>query len=429
MTTIENLYRFFQKHPRISIDTRTDVTNSIYFSLSGENFNGNSFAQKAIEQGALLAVIDDEKYKMDERFFLVEDSLNALQELAVFHRKLNKIPVLAITGSNGKTTTKELVAAVLGKKYSVTCTKGNLNNHIGVPMTLLDINRKTEIAIVEMGANHQGEIDLLCKIAKPDFGLITNIGKAHIEGFGSYQGVINAKSELFDFLKSTGGEIFVNADDKLLMDLSKEMKRLTYGTNDAEIIGNIQSTMPTVTFKWKSNSAYQTCNSQLYGSYNFYNMLAAVATGIKFNVAESEIKKAIEAYIPVNNRSQLVNTKTNRIILDAYNANPVSMSEAIKNFADYKPTNPWLIIGDMFELGEIAREEHKSIIDLLGTKAFSNVLLVGQEFYQLKNSNEYLSFKTTNDVMDYLGKNKIEDATILIKGSRGMKLEQLLIQL
>lgn len=426
MITTEELYQHFKEIQKISTDTREDVTGSIFFSLSGENFDGNQFAELAIQKGALFAVIDNKNNKKDNRFLLVNNTLIALQELASYHRDFFNIPIIAITGSNGKTTTKELIGAVLGQSYKISLTEGNFNNHIGVPLTLLKINERTEMAVVEIGANHRGEIEHLCSLAKPSAGIITNVGKAHIEGFGSIEGVIQAKSELYKYIHSIHGELIVNADDQLLMKLSEGIKRFTYGSKKADVTAQIKSTLPTISFEWKTGGSSFICKSNLYGKYNLSNMLAAIAFGIRFGVPAHKINLAIESYIPENSRSQLLKSDQNTIILDAYNANPVSMTEAIKSFAEFKGENPWLIIGDMFELGPIAVEEHKKIIELLNSEHFSNVLLVGKEFFRLRNSNNFLCFETTEEVKKHLEKDRIEKATILIKGSRGMKLEKLL---
>lgn len=379
-----------------------------------------------MKNGAILAVVDDIKFDNKDRYFVVENSLKALQELAHHHRKMFSIPVIGITGSNGKTTTKELIAKVLSSNFNISYTKGNLNNHIGVPLSLLEINAETELAIVEMGANHIGEISKLCQIAQPDIGIITNIGKAHIEGFGSYEGVIKAKSELYQFIKSKQAEVLVNADDELLMQLSEGLNKFTYGISSANFEAKLLSTSPFLTIKWAYKGQELVCKSHLYGQYNFYNILAAIAAGLKFKLSPDQINHAIEQYKPDNNRSQQVKTESNRIILDAYNANPVSMREAILSFKEFNPENPWLILGDMFELGHISLKEHQVIIDLLKEESFKKVLLVGKDFYRLKGTHSFISIETTEEAMNYLSTNTIRNASILIKGSRGMELELLL---
>ena len=424
MNKTKLLYQVFLKSDGVSTDTRDDVKNKVFFALSGENFDGNKFAETAIGNGALLAVIDKEEYNKGKKFLLVDDVLDALQSLAAHHRKIMPARVMGITGSNGKTTTKELISAVLSSKYSIISTSGNFNNHIGVPLTLLRIKNETQIAVVEMGANHIGEIATLCEIAKPDAGMITNIGKAHLEGFGSYEGVIEAKSEIYQYLKKHSGHVIVNKDDKLLIRLSENMNKTTYGTNNANIEGELVSQHPFLKVKWGANGEILQCNSQLYGSYNYTNIMAAIATGIYFDVDSSSINTAIETYISENNRSQQIKTSYNNIILDAYNANPFSLREAIISFHNSNFDNPWLFIGDMFELGQFSAREHQEIVELLKNFGFKNVVLLGNEFYSAKD-HSFLKFKTTNDACSYFEKNPLRGTNILIKGSRGMKMEQL----
>jgi UDP-N-acetylmuramoyl-tripeptide--D-alanyl-D-alanine ligase len=426
MDNIQNLYEFFLQHPFVSTDTRSDVSNSIFFALSGESFNGNRFAEQAIQKGAKLAVIDDEKYFKGDGYFLVEDVLTALQNLARIHRANNKIPLLGITGSNGKTTTKELISAVLSSSKSIISTQGNLNNHIGVPLTVLRIKPETEIAVVEMGANHIGEIKLLCDIARPDTGIITNIGKAHLEGFGSLEGVITAKSELYQSLKSSGGKAFVNADDELLMRLTSGFNRLTYGSSNSDVTGQIISLKPFLSLSWKYRDKQFVVNTKLYGKYNFPNIMAAISVGIFFDIEPEKINKAISQYTSENNRSQQLATASNKIILDAYNANPVSMSEAIRSFSEAGFENPFLILGDMFELGKVAGEEHQKIVDQLLAAGFENVILVGKEFNKLNTPEKFTVLPTTVETAKYLQNKSVKNSNILIKGSRGMKLETLL---
>lgn len=425
MKKISELYQDFLSSDGVTTDSRDDVTNKIFFALSGDNFNGNKFATTALEKGARLCVIDDPAYCKDEKCIVVNDVLIALQELAKHHRKESNAKVFAITGTNGKTTTKELIASVLCYDTEIISTKGNFNNHIGVPLTLLNIKPTTKIAVVEMGANHIGEIEKLCEIAQPDFGLITNIGKAHLEGFGSLDGVISAKNELYNYLKFNDGKVIVNRDDSLLTELSKNIRQLTYGTNNADVEGEIIESKPYLKIRWAINAKINVCNSHLYGKYNFDNIMAAIAVGLFFDVPEERINVAIESYIPENNRSQQIKTKNNSIVMDAYNANPTSMSEAIVCFTDYNFNNPWLILGDMFELGEYSMDEHQQIIELLKENSNYNVILIGDDFYRTKG-HDFTKFKTTEDAYKYLRSDKIDNANILIKGSRGMKLEKLL---
>ncbi len=424
MKLIEQLYQQFLVSAGVCTDTRQDVKNKLFFALSGENFNGNRFAEQALTKGALLTVIDDPSCKKDDRFWLVDNVLDALQQLALFHRRQFDIPVIGITGTNGKTTTKELVTAVLASKYQTTATRGNLNNHIGVPLTLLQIDKQTEIAVIEMGANHPGEIKTLSELALPTHGIITNIGKAHLEGFGSYEGVKKTKRELYDFIESVNGTVIVNHDDTILMAFSKKINRFTYGTSHADIIGKIISQLPYLKIEISTDKNTFVINSKLYGSYNFPNILAAVATGTLFKVPDTNIKEAIENYVPQNNRSQQIKTKDNFLILDAYNANPVSLSKAIESFRDASFSNPFLIIGDMFELGQASPSEHQKIVDLLIKTAFDDVLLVGKDFFN--TNHPFVAFKTTDEAEDYLKSHPVKGKNILVKGSRGMHLESLI---
>lgn len=425
MKKIKELYRHFLLSDGVSTDSREDVANSIFFALSGENFNGNKFATNAIEKGARLCVIDDPSCLVEGKCIFVPDVLIALQELAGHHRKKCQVTVLAITGSNGKTTTKELISSVLNNYVDIVSTKGNFNNHIGVPLTLLKIKPTTKIAVVEMGANHIGEIGKLCEMASPDVGLITNIGKAHLEGFGSFDGVVVAKNELYNYLESNNGKAIVNIDDDLLAKLSKNIPRFTYGKNNADVEGEILEHRPYVKIKWANNGQVHECNSHLYGKYNFSNIMAAIATGLFFGIPQRIINQAIEGFVPQNNRSQQIKTKYNSIVMDAYNANPTSMGEAIVSFTEYDFEKPWLMLGDMLELGDHSMNEHQSIVDLLLEKGAKNAVLIGKEFNRTKN-HSFLKFDTTNAAITYFSTNKIKGANILVKGSRGMKLEKLL---
>jgi UDP-N-acetylmuramoyl-tripeptide--D-alanyl-D-alanine ligase len=334
--SIEEIYSLFLKHPAICTDSRKAEKYGIFFSLKGDNFNGNAFAEIALENGCKYAFIDEAVYYKDNRYIIVENALNTLQELAKHHRSKLKIPVIGITGTNGKTTTKELIKAVLEKKFNTLATEGNLNNHIGVPQTILKITGKTEIAIIEMGANHIGEIAELCKISKPDHGIITNIGKAHLEGFGSFEGIVKAKKELYDHIEQNNGLLFVNKDNQLLSEMASRIKKITYGKSaSADHTGSIKNTEPFIEIVWKNTATNKTflIKSKLVGAYNFENIMAAVAIGSYFEVDVSLIKEAIEAYTPSNNRSQIIKSSNNTIIMDAYNANPSSMEAAINNFA------------------------------------------------------------------------------------------------
>ncbi len=424
MNFIKTLYNVFLNASGIATDSRETVKNTIFFALSGENFNGNRFAETALTKGAILAVIDDPAYQKDERYFLVDNTLEILQQLALFHRKQFNIPVIGITGTNGKTTTKELTTAVLQTTFNTIATKGNLNNHIGVPLTLLRIHTNTEIAIVEMGANHPGEIDFLCNLALPTHGIITNIGKAHLEGFGNFEGVKKTKSELYNFLEQNDGTAFVNGDDTLLTDLSKKLNHYTYGTSKGDVKGEIRCHKPFLTINIDLGKKTISVASQLYGSYNFPNMLAAAAIGNYFKVPDYAIQSALENYLPANNRSQQVTTSHNHLILDAYNANPVSIANAINSFKEAGFENECLILGDMFELGMSAAEEHQKVVDLLLSNGFRYVFLVGEHF--AKTTHPFTHFDTTQKAVEFFSLNPLKGKTILLKGSRGMHLETLI---
>lgn len=428
---LQHLYKIFLAcGQKISTDTRKIIEGGIFFALKGERFNGNEFAAKALELGAAYVVMDEEAHKKNERCILVKDVLESLQQLANHHRKQLDIPIIGITGSNGKTTTKELVHAVLSKKFNTQYTKGNLNNHIGVPLTLLSITKEHEMAVVEMGANHQGEIDMLCRIAEPNFGIITNIGKAHLEGFGGIEGVKKGKSELYRYLKETNGFIFVHGDDNVLADLAKDNNKITYGTKKLyDVIGKCNPSSMFVEFAWESRyTATELKNApfiktNLVGSYNYHNALCAACVGNYFKIEKKLINEAIENYAPDNNRSQLQKTESNTLILDYYNANPTSMRAAIENFAAMKADNKMLILGDMLELGEESAFEHKQILDLLTEKKLEDYILIGPLFSALQKEKCFIS---SADAFAHLNAERPKNKTILIKGSRGIALEETL---
>ncbi len=428
MKAIEKIYFLFKQCSGVSIDSRKLVKDSIFFALSGENFNGNRFAPDALQKGAVAAIVDDPESvpPNDQRYILVNNTLDTLQQLAKFHRQQFDIPVLAITGTNGKTTTKELCSAVLSSEKDICATQGNFNNHIGVPLTLLNIKKHTEIALVEMGANHPGEIARLCKLAQPTHGLITNIGKAHLEGFGNFQGVVNTKNELYQYIKDNKGTVFVNKDNPLLMDLSEGIQRTTYGQPPAEVEGSIEQAKPYINIIWHRKTGNKNIQTQLYGSYNFSNVMAAIAVGKYFGISEAGIVGAISNYKPENSRSQLLQTPDNMLILDAYNANPESMALAIGDFAAHRFTNPVLILGDMFELGTSSDEEHNKVVERLKETGFQHVILIGKDFYKAGLNSPYRKFKTTLEAAQYLQGHPIKKAHILIKGSRGMQLEKII---
>ncbi len=424
--TVENLYNLFLQYPEIAIDSRQVSEGCIFFGLKGEHFDGNEFAGNAIENGASCAIIDDSRYQTDERYILVDNVLATLQHLANQHRNQYRIPILAITGTNGKTTTKELLNTVLSKKYQTLATTGNLNNHIGVPITLLKLRPKTEIAIVEMGANHPGEIDLLCRIAEPTHGIITNIGKAHLEGFGGFEGVISTKTELFRFLKARHGIAFVNSGNPLLVEYTKGMKIIPYDVRKA-IIANeeIDPQDSFLKMKTKINEQEIILSTKFFGKFNVENILAAVSIGHYFDVDPGQIKDAIESYQPQNNRSQIFQTRNNILILDMYNANPSSMELVLQNFSKSNNNRKVLILGDMLELGGECDKEHQNILDLIEKLGFTEVYLTGPVFTRLNTKRAWRCFQNSELAYIWFDHNRLTGSTILIKGSRGIKLEKL----
>ncbi|GAA4745621.1 UDP-N-acetylmuramoyl-tripeptide--D-alanyl-D-alanine ligase [Flavisolibacter ginsenosidimutans] len=422
--TIAELYAIYQQHPTVQTDTRKLQKDDLYFALKGPNFNGNAFAQKALEQGAAYAVIDEADYAIKDKTILVDDVLQTLQQLALHHRKQFNIPFLAITGSNGKTTTKELIHAVLSTAFKTYTTEGNLNNHIGVPLTILKIKSNAEMAVIEMGANHQKEIASYCVIALPTHGLITNVGKAHLEGFGGEEGVRKGKGELFDFIRQNNGSVFRMNDYDYLRDMSKGIANVfTYGTKDADVVGNVAQSDPFLEVNFTKGFEGE-IKTSLVGSYNLPNVLAAVAAGKKFGVNDEKIKAAIEAYSPSNSRSQLVQKGSNKIILDAYNANPSSMKAAIENFAKAEGDSKFLVLGGMAELGQESLQEHKTLIDEIAKHKWKAVLLVGGDF--LKTEHPFLSFAKPEEAGEWLQKQNLQNAFFLIKGSRSMQMEKVL---
>ncbi|QXP69093.1 UDP-N-acetylmuramoyl-tripeptide--D-alanyl-D-alanine ligase [Polaribacter sp. R2A056_3_33] len=412
---IEDIYQLYTQHFLVDTDTRTIRKNTIFFALKGDNFNGNAFAEEALKQGASYAIIDEEKYNNHPHTILVDDVLETLQALAQYHRQELAIPIIGLTGSNGKTTTKELINAVLSTKYKTSATKGNLNNHIGVPLTILSMTPETEIGIVEMGANHKKEIAFLCTICKPDFGYITNFGKAHLEGFGGIEGVIIAKSELYAYLKEHNKTVFINPQDPIQVDKTKSIESIPF-LDDLQFM----EVNPFVKLALNSNEI----QSNLIGKYNYTNIAVACTIGNHFKVSNQDIKAGIENYTPENNRSQIIKKRTNTIILDAYNANPTSMKAALENFEDIKAESKTVILGDMFELGKTSLEEHQNIVNFVESLHFNNCFFVGANFHQTKTKNSL--FKTFEDLLSHLKNNPLKHQSILIKGSRGMRLERLL---
>jgi len=420
----EALHHFFLECTSISTDTRKIEPGSMFVALKGGNFDANTFAAEALEKGARYVVIDNPVYNTDDRMLLVDDSLEALQQLANYHRRQLGLPIIALTGSNGKTTTKELINAVLSQKYTTNATIGNLNNHIGVPLTLLSFTNDTEIGIVEMGANHQKEIEFLCTIAEPNFGYITNFGKAHLEGFGGVEGVIKGKSELYAHLNKQNKTAFVNLDDSIQGERTNNMSRYTFAVDNYNCDVRIETVKadPMVVVKYKDTDIH----SNMIGLYNSNNINAAIAIGIFFKVSVKKIKKAIEDYVPANNRSQMVEKNGNHIILDAYNANPSSMDAALENFSQLEANSKLVILGDMFELGEESLYEHKQIVQKAAAQNIQ-AYFIGKDFFSNRIEQAHLAFfESYDDFKEYFHSVKPINKTILIKGSRGMALERVL---
>lgn len=418
------LHHLFLNCSSVSTDTRKIELNSLFFCLKGDKFDANTFTKEALQKGASYVIIDNEDYFIDEKTIVVNDTLETLQNLANYHRKYLKLPVIALTGSNGKTTTKELLNAVLSKKYNVKATVGNLNNHIGVPLTLLSFDQETEIGIVEMGANHQKEIEFLCDLAEPDFGYITNFGKAHLEGFGGFEGVVKGKSEMYHFLQNNNKKVFVNLDDAIQLEKSNFISRYSFSTiaSTADVfISNLKAN-PFVCLAFNN----QNIQSQLVGIYNATNIIAAITIGHYFKVADDLIQQAIENYNPTNNRSQISKKGSNQLILDAYNANPSSMKVALQNFCQLTEQHKIAFLGDMFELGTESFNEHKEFIESLTKEIEIQFYFVGQEFYKAKieQSNFYF-FATFEDLKEAISELKFDNNYVLIKGSRGMALERI----
>lgn len=432
--SISELYEIFIKHPSISTDSRRCIPGSIFFALKGDNFNGNNYAEQAIDDGCAYAVVDEWVDKEpNSRIIVVEDALKTLQQLANYHRRKLKITIIGITGSNGKTTTKELVVAILSQEFSVAFTQGNYNNHIGVPLTLLSINKDHEIGVIEMGANHQGEIKELCEIAEPNIGLITNIGKAHIEGFGSIENVIKTKLELFDFIRDNEGKVFVNKDNSILFDNSEGMDRMLYGRDNSDLFvsGTLSSETPFLNFDWNFFEHPHRVRTHLVGEYNLDNALAAAAIGKYYGINAKQISEALERYQPKNNRSQFERTANNDLIIDSYNANPTSMKASLEFFVKIPSNLPKMVIlGDMNELGSISEDEHKNLIKFVSTQKLDKVILVGPIFSKLATSvgididSAFKVYETIDYLIEELKVNPVKGEYILLKGSNSIKLDK-----
>ena len=417
---ITELYKIYLNHPIISTDSRNIKKDSIFISLKGDNFNGNKYAEQAIKNGSKYAIIDDSSFKKNNNYLLVKDGLKCLQDLAKYHRDQLSIPIIAITGTNGKTTSKELINSCLSTELKTVATKGNFNNHIGVPLTILGIKKEHQIAVIEMGANHEKEISFLCEIAKPNYGTITNIGRAHLEGFKDIKGVKKTKKELYDYIYKENGKIFINNNDNVLNDISKNINSISYGQKGSTT-GAIKCSNPFISVLY--NEIEITTN--LIGEYQFENIMLAICVANYFKIDKRNIKKAISEYRPDNNRSQVIQTTTNTVILDAYNANPSSMEKMIESFSKIKEQNKVCILGEMGELGKFSKKEHVSIIDLVKNLNLTT-FFIGKEFVNLKQSNSFLTVEHFNQ---YIEKNSIKNSTILLKGSRSVALEKVIKQL
>ena len=430
MSQIESIYQHYLSNPVVCTDTRSISAGCLFFALKGEHFDANTFAAEALKQGAAFAIIDNADYQLNDQCILVPDVLTALQDLARHHRLQLNIPIIGLTGSNGKTTTKELINAVLAEKYKTFATKGNLNNHIGVPLSILSISGDVEIAVIEMGANHQKEIEFLCSIALPTHGMITNIGMAHLDGFGGFEGVKKGKAELFTYLKNTDGFAFINRDNPYIIEMSivAGLTHLVYYGTEGEnsVTGQLLKSDPLIELGWKKQEESFKVKANLTGAYNFENILAAICIASFFELSPDQINKGLTGYFPNNNRSQLTKTATNTVICDFYNANPSSMAAALGNLSILEAQNKVAIIGDMFELGPETEKQHQQIAALAEKSGLDTVIFIGKHFYALKDQFKGIFFNTPQDTETWLKDNPITDSLVLLKGSRGMALEQLL---
>lgn len=422
--SIIDLYDLFIHNPQITTDSRNCPKGSIFFALKGDKFDGNQYAGKALASGCVYAVIDNPDYYIGERMILVDNVLKTLQQLAHHHRKVLGLPIIGITGTNGKTTTKELLAAVLSTKFNLLYTEGNFNNHIGVPLTLLRLTHDHEMAVIEMGASHPGDIKELVDIVHPNYGIITNVGRAHLEGFGSFEGVIRTKGELYDYIRRSKGKIFIKKENEYLQSIAKGIEQITYGNgDDAFASGQVVSCDPFLVFNWKQQGKLHTVETHMIGSYNLDNVLAAVAVGRFFKIPAERISRAIAAYEPTNNRSQFKKTDNNELIIDAYNANPSSMKVALDNFITMPVQPKAIILGDMRELGPTSDELHAEVVEQIKKGQFDKVFLCGEHFSKV--GKEFSPFATTEAMVEELRKQPLKGYHILIKGSHSMGLEKL----
>jgi UDP-N-acetylmuramoyl-tripeptide--D-alanyl-D-alanine ligase len=430
MADLTILYQHYLNHRIICTDTRNILKDCLFFALKGENFNANAFAENALANGAAYAVVDEAQYVINEQCILVENVLQTLQELSKYHRSKLKIPVIGLTGSNGKTTTKELIKAVLSEKYITFATKGNLNNHIGVPISLLSITDDVEIAVIEMGANHQKEIEFLCDLAQPTHGMITNVGMAHLDGFGGFEGVKKGKAELYTFLKNHQGTAFVNHDNPDLMKMKDvaELDHVVYYGKETEnaVLGKLENADPLIEITWSNQIETYHATANLTGSYNFENILAAICIGQYFQVSPESINSGLSGYHPVNNRSQFTKTEYNNVICDFYNANPSSMSAALTNLNTLSATQKVAILGDMFELGAESEFQHDHIAELASHLMLDTLIFIGKHFYPFQEKYKGQFFHSPKEAEEYLKQNPVKESLVLLKGSRGMALEQLL---
>ena len=422
--SIIDLYDLFIHNPQITTDSRNCPKGSIFFALKGDKFDGNQYAGKALASGCVYAVIDNPDYYIGERTILVDNVLKTLQQLAHHHRKVLGLPIIGITGTNGKTTTKELLAAVLSTKFNLLYTEGNFNNHIGVPLPLLRLTHDHEMAVIEMGASHPGDIKELVDIVHPNYGIITNVGRAHLEGFGSFEGVIRTKGELYDYIRRSKGKIFIKKENEYLQSIAKGIEQITYGNgDDAFASGQVVSCDPFLVFNWKQQGKLHTVETHMIGSYNLDNVLAAVAVGRFFKIPAERISRAIAAYEPTNNRSQFKKTENNELIIDAYNANPSSMKVALDNFITMPVQPKAIILGDMRELGPTSDELHAEVVEQIKKGQFDKVFLCGEHFSKV--GKEFSPFATTEAMVEELRKQPLKGYHILIKGSHSMGLEKL----